>query len=78
MPVSDSAPLRQPRLNFQPFPSQIMKIKLFAKPAPRRPLRFTLLALHTSGVIQVFRTHSLFRLWTPLRENFDADQDFAN
>jgi hypothetical protein len=55
-----------------------MKIQLFTKPAPRRPLRFTLLALHTSGVIQVFRTHSLFRLWTPLRENFDADQDFAS
>ena len=55
-----------------------MKLKFFTKPAPRRPLRFTLLALHTSGVIQVFRTHSLFRLWTPLRENFDAEQDFAN
>jgi hypothetical protein len=50
-------------------------MKLFTKPASRRPLRFTLLALHTSGVLQVFRTHSLFRLWTPLRENFDAEQD---
>lgn len=46
--------------------------------ARRRPLRFTLLELHTTGVLQVFRRHSLFRLWAPLRENFDADQDFAN
>lgn len=53
-------------------------MKFFTKPAPRRPLRFTLLDLHTTGVIQVFRTHSFFRLWTPLRENFDAEQDFAN
>jgi hypothetical protein len=55
-----------------------MKIKFFTKPAPRRPLRFTLLDLHTTGVIQVFRAHSFFRLWTPLRENFDTDQDFAS
>ncbi len=52
-----------------------MKLPSFTKPAPRRPLRFSLLDLHSTGVIQVFRTHSLFRLWTPMRENFDAEQD---
>jgi hypothetical protein len=57
---------------------QSMKIKFFTKPAPRRPLRFTLLALHASGVIRVFRCHSFFRLWEPLRQNFDADQDFVS
>lgn len=78
MPISKLTHPHRPRLSFAHPLFQIMKIKLFTKPAPRRPLRFTLLALHTSGVIQVFRTHSLFRLWTPLRENFDAEQDFAN
>ena len=52
-------------------------MKFFCKPAPRRPLRFTLLELHTSGVIRVFRRHSLFRLWTPLRENLDTDESFV-
>ena len=78
MPFSNPAHPRQPRSNLLRSLFQIMKIQLFTKPAPRRPLRFTLLALHTSGVIKVFRTHSLFRLWAPLRENFDAEQDFAN
>ncbi len=50
-------------------------MKFFTKPAPRRPLRLTLIDLHTTGVIQVFRTHSFFRLWTPLRENFDAEEN---
>ena len=55
-----------------------MKIKFLPKPAPLRPLRFTLLALHTSGVIQVFRRHSLLRLWAPLRENFVSGENFAD
>ena len=55
-----------------------MKIKLFSKPAPRPPLRCTLLALHTSGVIQVFRTHSLFRIWAPLRENSVSGENFLD
>jgi hypothetical protein len=56
---------------------QTMKAKTFSTPAPRRPLRFTLLELHTSGVLRVFRRHSLFRLWAPLRESFDADESFV-
>ena len=58
-----------------PNPFQNMKIKFFTKPAPRRPLRLCLMDLHTSGVLQVFRTHSFFRLWTPLRESFDAEEN---
>lgn len=34
----------------------------------RRILRFTLLDLHATGLVQVFRRHSIFRLWAPLRE----------
>jgi len=52
-------------------------LKFFAKPAPRRTLRFTLLELHTSGVIRVFRSHSLLRVWEPLRENPDSAENFA-
>lgn len=43
-------------------------MKLFAKPARSRTLRFTLLDLHATGVVRVFRRHSIFRLWEPLRE----------
>ena len=52
-------------------------LKLFLQPAPRRTLRFTLLELHSSGVIRVFRSHSLLRVWEPLRENVDAGENFA-
>lgn len=55
-----------------------MKIQLFTKPAPAAPRRSSLLALHTSGVIQVYRTHSIFRLWEPLREHRGADADFTD
>jgi hypothetical protein len=41
----------------------------FTHPASPRPLRFTLLALHASGVIQVYRRHSILRVWEPLREH---------
>jgi len=40
--------------------------------SPRKNHRTTLLALHRSGVMQVFRRHSLFRLWVPLRENVSS------
>lgn len=43
----------------------------------RKNHRSTLLALHRSGVVRVFRRHSIFRLWEPLRENFGAPRDFA-
>lgn len=55
-----------------------MKIQLFTKPAPAAPRRSSLLALHTSGVIQVFRTHSIFRLWEPLREHRGLVEDFTD
>ena len=42
----------------------------------RRTLRFTLLELHATGVVQVFRRHSIFRLWTPLREAFTGRSGF--
>lgn len=45
-------------------------MKLFAKPSRPRTLRFTLLDLHATGVVRVFRRHSIFRLWEPLRETF--------
>ncbi len=53
-------------------------MKLFAKPSPRaRTLRLTLLDLHTTGVVSVFRRHSFFRVWVPLRENFIGDETQA-
>jgi hypothetical protein len=42
----------------------------------RRTLRLTLLQLHATGVVQVFRRHSIFRLWTPLREAFTGRSSF--
>ncbi len=51
-------------------------MKFFSKSSSVRTLRPTLLALHTSGVICVFRRHSIFRLWVPLRENFVAEERF--
>ena len=38
--------------------------------------RSTLLELHRRGVVQVFRRHSVFRLWEPLRENPMRSDDF--
>ena len=53
-------------------------LQLFLKPTPRRPLRGTLLQLHTSGVISVFRRHSFLNVWAPLRENLDGNESFAD
>jgi hypothetical protein len=52
-------------------------MKFLPKSSSRRPLRFSLIELHATGVIQVFRRHSLFRLWEPLREPVDRGNDFA-
>lgn len=50
-------------------------MKLFSKPSSRaRTLRFTLLDLHTTGVVSVFRRHSFFRVWVPLRENLTSEE----
>jgi hypothetical protein len=44
----------------------------------RRPVRrSTLRDLHAFGVISVFRRHSIFRLWEPLREHPGHYDDFA-
>jgi hypothetical protein len=51
-----------------------MKFFLPFFPAHRR-FRTTLLDLHTTGVLQVFRRPSLLRVWVPLRENFDRRED---
>lgn len=40
----------------------------FLLPRPRSPRRSLLLDLHAFGHLHVFRRHSLFRLWEPLRE----------
>ena len=40
--------------------------------------RTTLLELHRSGMMQVFRRHSIFRVWVPLRETCPANDSFAN
>jgi len=53
-------------------------LQLFLKPAPRRTLRGTLMQLHTSGVIRVFRRHSFLNVWAPLRENLDGNEGFAD
>jgi hypothetical protein len=37
--------------------------------------RSILLDLHHTGVLQVFRRHSIFRVWVPLRENFAHRED---
>jgi hypothetical protein len=55
-----------------------MKIRLVTKSTSAAPLRSSLLALHTSGVIRVFRTHSIFRLWEPLREHRRLGEDFSD
>ena len=53
-------------------------MKLFSRPSPRaRTLRLTLLDLHTTGVVSVFRRHSFFRIWVPLRENFASHETQA-
>jgi hypothetical protein len=52
-------------------------LQLYRQPAPRRTLRPTLHALHTSGTIRVFRRHSFLNVWEPLRENFHADESAA-
>jgi hypothetical protein len=48
--------------------SKIKNLKSKISMTSRRTLRFTLLDLHATGLVQVFRRHSIFRLWAPLRE----------
>lgn len=50
----------------------------FFRSIVRRPnRRATLLELHRSGVVQIFRRHSIFRLWEPLREHPARTEDFT-
>ena len=54
-------------------------LRKFYFPSPvRRPLRCTLLELHTTGILQVSRRHSLLHLWAPQREFFRNDESFAD
>ena len=41
----------------------------------RKNYRTTLLDLHRCGVIHVFRRHSFFRLWEPMREHPSSGTD---
>ncbi|MBL9210704.1 MAG: hypothetical protein JNL92_09575 [Opitutaceae bacterium] len=44
---------------------------------PRSPQRSVLLDLHAFGHLHVFRRHSLFRLWEPLRETWRRAETFS-
>jgi len=44
----------------------------------RRTLRLTLLDLRAAGVVQVFRRHSIFRLWVPRREIFPGRASYED
>jgi hypothetical protein len=43
----------------------------------RKNHRATLLDLHAFGVINVFRRHSILRVWQPQREVFSRDETLA-
>jgi hypothetical protein len=45
--------------------------------APRPAHRSLLRELHASGIVTVFRGHSIFRLWEPLRQHASREEDFA-
>lgn len=47
--------------------------KFFSRRANLRPV---LRELYSSGVISVYRSHSLLRLWEPLREPIDCDENY--
>ncbi|HEX2854016.1 MAG TPA: hypothetical protein VHO24_12320 [Opitutaceae bacterium] len=52
--------------------------KFFFKASPSRALRSTLIDLYSTGTMQVFRRHSLLRLWVPLREGVSrSDNSWA-
>jgi hypothetical protein len=55
--------------------SPAMKFLRFFR--PRKNHRATLLDLHAFGVINVFRRHSILRVWQPQREVFSRDETFA-
>ncbi|WP_414660115.1 hypothetical protein [Horticoccus sp. 23ND18S-11] len=43
---------------------------------PRSHRRSTLRDLHAFGLVRVFRQHSFFRLWEPLREQRSREEPF--
>ncbi len=47
--------------------------KFFFRRASLRPV---LRELCATGVISVYRSHSLLRLWEPLREPIDCDENY--
>ena len=53
-------------------------MNFFRSLLPRPNRRATLLDRHRRGVVQIFRRHSIFRLWEPLREHPARTDDFAD
>lgn len=52
-------------------------MKRFFSFRPRSHRRSMLRDLHAFGLVRVFRQHSLFRLWEPLRESPRRDDSYA-
>lgn len=52
-----------------------MKFFFTSSSSPSRALRSTLIDLYSTGVMQVFRRHSLRRLWVPLREDASRQEN---
>ena len=50
---------------------------LFRSLPSRRNHRAVLRDLHAFGIVNVFRRHSIFRLWEPLREHPTGDRSFT-
>jgi hypothetical protein len=42
----------------------------------RRDRRATLRELHYTGILSIYRSHSVLRLWEPLREHPSRQHDF--
>ena len=59
-------------------PAPFAPMNFFRALLPRPNRRATLLELHRRGVVQIFRRHSLFRLWEPLREHPARTDPFAD
>lgn len=51
-------------------------MNLFRTFVLRKNRRSTLRDLHSFGLVNVFRRHSIFRLWEPLREHPITNHDF--
>lgn len=59
------------------FPLAFLLMNFFRTLVRRPNHRATLLELHRRGVVQIFRRHSIFRLWEPLREHPSRTEDYS-